>query len=145
MSLNHHLLRRPLSYYKYQFCFAQENSHDKCTALQGLPSKQPSTDFPPVSEIQLALFRLLVHILIYHDPLTSLALFQPFGLNPQYNTPLKFDEWVHQFIFLDNVVITQLQVALSTYAVGLSALGLDVPEILRHNPMDVEKTPCTLQ
>lgn len=138
------VVNRQLNNHQYQFCFAQDKRDDECTSLQGLSTTVPP-GFPQTSEIQLALYNLLTQLSYRNDASTAFDYIQPFSTNPLFNPPLPKDQWVKTLIKIEMSVLTQLQIGLSTYAIGTSNLGLEIATPMRSNQTEGDKGLCSLQ
>jgi len=73
------------------------------------------------------------------DHLTSSGLVD--GLNPK----LPDDQWLREFALLENNLQSQMRIALASYSVGLTTLGLRGEPTLRRNQTKADKKLCDLQ
>ncbi|KAJ4289802.1 hypothetical protein N0V90_011133 [Kalmusia sp. IMI 367209] len=130
---------------RYQFCFARKGQNDTCTSLQGLPSTKSSSDFSGANEAQLALLRLLVQLLYWNDAEGAMNHLTPASINSGFNAPLPSDQWLQDMVMLEQNIRAQLQIALSTYAVGGSTLNFKATTPLRRKPAEAERNLCGIQ
>lgn len=128
--------------HQYQFCYSQNSLNDNCTELGGLPS---SWDFPGANAIQQALLKLLVRIAYTNSAETGADHLTPSNLDSGLNNRLLEDQWAHDFVLLEQNIGTQMQIALSTYAIGASTLDLVAEPYMRKNQTEAEKQLCRLQ
>lgn len=69
----------------------------------------------------------------------------PSTLGAGINVQVPDDHRVHDFVALEQNIGTQMQIALSTYAIGASTLDLETTPPMRKNQTEAEKKLCGLQ
>lgn len=69
----------------------------------------------------------------------------PSKLQDGMNAALPSDQWLQEIVSLEQTLLAQMQVALSSYSVGLSTLDLGSPSPMRRNATEGEKALCSLQ
>jgi hypothetical protein len=115
---------------------------DNCTDLGGLPT---SWDFPGANGIQQALLKLLVRVVYLNSAETGADHLTPSTLDSGISNSLPDDQWVHDFVSLEQNIGTQMQIALSTYAIGISTLNLGTMPPMRKNQTEADEQLCGLQ
>ena len=69
----------------------------------------------------------------------------PSTLGSGINGLLPDDQWYNDFVALEQNIGTQMQIALSTYAIGFSTLDLGIAPPMPKNQTEADKQLCGLQ
>ena len=98
-----------------------------------------------MNDAQLALYKLVVSFLFFHNENNVPAQILAPALNPYYNPPLPNDQWVRQITMMQQYLIAIIQVAMSTHAVGPSTLNLIADPLLMPNASEADEKLCGIQ
>lgn len=93
----------------------------------------------------MALLRLIVQLLYWNDAEGAMNHLTPASINSGFNAPLPNDQWLRDMIMVEQNIRAQLQIALSTYAVGGSTLDFEATTPLLRNPTEADKKLCGMQ
>jgi len=93
----------------------------------------------------MALLRLFVQLLYWNNADGAMNHLTPASIISGFNTPLPSNQWLQDMVMLEQNIRAQLQIALSTYAVGGPTLNFKATTPLRRNPAKAEKNLCGIQ
>ncbi|KAJ4290359.1 hypothetical protein N0V90_010575 [Kalmusia sp. IMI 367209] len=103
------------------------------------------TDASYLSDLPASAFACQYQIVYYNSAEIGTDHLTAANLVDGYNTKLPDDQWLRDFLSLENNIRTQMQIALAGYATGFRALDMEAEPTMRRNQTEAERKLCGLQ